>query len=160
MWKYKCISGHQGPLRPSHPSYMGSSYNLNIEWENGEITPEPLDICAADDPVVRAIYAKQNNLLDTTGWKQFERKTNKHRKLLRMANQAKLRSFCTTPKSMYEYEISKNYADAPRLDRLHGNTKWQNAIDYGQKAAQLFISAPFEPSITKIFLSSKPTLLA
>ena len=64
MWKYKCISGHQGPPRPSHSSYMGSSYNLNIEWKNGEITPEPLDIFAADDPVVRAIYDKQNNLLD------------------------------------------------------------------------------------------------
>ena len=149
MWKYKCISGRQGPLRPSHPSYMGSSYNLNIEWKNGEITPEPLDIFAADDPVVRAIYGKQNILLDTPDWQRFERITNKYKKLLRMANQAKLRSFRTTPKFMYENEISKNYADAPRLDRLHGNTKWQNAIDYGPKAAQLFISALFEPSITK-----------
>jgi len=92
---------------------MGSSYNLNIEWKNGEITPEPLDIFAADDPVVRAIYAKQNKLLDTPDWQRFERKTNKHRKLLRMANQAKLRSFRTTPKFMYENEISEELCGCP-----------------------------------------------
>src|SRR5210317_613299 len=44
-----------------------------------------------------------------------------------MANQAKLRSFRTAPKYMYGYEIPKHYADALRLDRLHGNTKWQDA---------------------------------
>jgi len=33
MWKYKRLSSHQGPLRPNHPSYMGSSYNVTIEWE-------------------------------------------------------------------------------------------------------------------------------
>ena len=127
MWKYKRISGHQGPLRSNHPSYMGSSYNVTIEWENGEITPEPLDVFAADDPVACAIYARDNKLLDKPGWKRFRRIVKNHKKLLRMANQAKLRSFRTAPKYMYGYEIPKHYADALRLDRLHGNTKWQDA---------------------------------
>ena len=39
-----------------------------IEWENGEITREPLSIIAADDPVTCAIYAKDNDLLDTATW--------------------------------------------------------------------------------------------
>ena len=26
VWKFKRITGHQGPLRPNHPSYMGSTY--------------------------------------------------------------------------------------------------------------------------------------
>jgi hypothetical protein len=40
-----------------------------VEWENGEITAEPLSIIAADDPVSCAIYARDNNLLDVDGWK-------------------------------------------------------------------------------------------
>ena len=42
-----------------------------IKWETGEITTEPLAMVAADDPVKCAIYAKQNNLLETEGWKRF-----------------------------------------------------------------------------------------
>jgi len=43
-----------------------------------------------------------------------------------MANQAKLRSFRTTPKYMYGYEIPRDYKHAVELDRINGNTKWQD----------------------------------
>ena len=39
-----------------------------IEWESGEISAEPLVVVAKDDPVAVAIYAKDNDLLDTPGW--------------------------------------------------------------------------------------------
>ena len=42
LWEFKRIKGHQGPLNKNHPDYKGSSYNVTIEWENGEITDEPL----------------------------------------------------------------------------------------------------------------------
>ena len=71
VWKFKCITSHQGPLNPSHPDYKGSSYNVMIEWENGEITAEPLSTIAADDPVTCAIYAKDNDLLNLPAWKRF-----------------------------------------------------------------------------------------
>ncbi|CAJ1934830.1 unnamed protein product [Cylindrotheca closterium] len=80
VWKFKRIVSHQGPLRPDHPSYMGSTYNVTMEWENGEITPEPLSIIGADDPVACAIYARDNNLLDTPGWKRFKNRKRKHEK--------------------------------------------------------------------------------
>jgi hypothetical protein len=48
---------------------QGSKITLLIEWENGEITKEPLSIIAADDPVTCAIYARENGLLDQPGWK-------------------------------------------------------------------------------------------
>jgi len=51
---------------------QGSSYNVLVEWENGEITSETLSIIAADDPVTCAIYARDNNLLDPEGWKRFK----------------------------------------------------------------------------------------
>ena len=69
LWKFRCILAHEGLLKPSDPSYKGSKYNVMIEWENGEITSEPLTIIAADDPVTCAIYAKENGLLDLDGWK-------------------------------------------------------------------------------------------
>ena len=38
IWKYREILTHQGPLKRSHPNYRGSSYNLQVKWEIGEIT--------------------------------------------------------------------------------------------------------------------------
>ena len=58
---------HEGPLDHPSPSYKGSKYNVMIEWENGEITSEPLSMIAADDPITCAIYARNNNLLDAEG---------------------------------------------------------------------------------------------
>ena len=66
-WKFKHIMAHEGPLDKSSPSYQGSKYNVMIEWENGEITTEPLSIIAADYPVSCTIYARDNKLLNTDG---------------------------------------------------------------------------------------------
>ena len=67
FWKFKHICGHQGPLAPTNPAYNGSSWNVQVEWEDGSHTYEPLFIVAADDPVSCALYAKENNLLNTAG---------------------------------------------------------------------------------------------
>jgi hypothetical protein len=69
VWKFKCMSAHQGPLMPKDKDWNGSAYNVMVEWENGEITTEPILIIAADNPVSCAIYARDNNLLDVDGWK-------------------------------------------------------------------------------------------
>ena len=66
------IIGHQGPLKPELHDYKSSSYNVRIEWENGEITDEPLAIIVADDPITCMIYAKDHDLLDKPGWKCFK----------------------------------------------------------------------------------------
>ena len=62
---------HQGPLHPHSKDYKGSRWNVSIEWENGEITWEPLSILAKDDPVTCAIYAEEHNLLEEDGWKKL-----------------------------------------------------------------------------------------
>jgi hypothetical protein len=43
FWNFKHIVGHEGPFRTSDPEYKGSRYNVLVEWENGEITSEPLN---------------------------------------------------------------------------------------------------------------------
>jgi hypothetical protein len=100
----------------SHPSHKGSSYNIESEWENGEITLEPLNLIATDDPMTCALYAQEHKLLDTPGCKQFAPIARRQKKLLCMANQAKLRSFRAAPKYMYGIEIPKDYLDAIRLN--------------------------------------------
>ena len=51
VWKFKSISGHQGPLSKGDKDYKGSRYNVLVNWETGERTYEPLNLIAADDPV-------------------------------------------------------------------------------------------------------------
>ena len=58
LYRFRAIIGHQGPLLASDPDWKGSKYNVQVEWETGEITFGPLSIIAADDPVTWAAYAK------------------------------------------------------------------------------------------------------
>ena len=52
LFKFRAIIGHQGPLAASDPDWKGSKYNVQVEWETGEITYKPL--IADDDPVTCA----------------------------------------------------------------------------------------------------------
>ena len=56
LYKVKCIKYHRGPYTSSDPEYFGSSYNLLIEWETGEMTWEPLSNIIASDPYTCSIY--------------------------------------------------------------------------------------------------------
>jgi Reverse transcriptase (RNA-dependent DNA polymerase) len=128
LWKFRRITSHQGPLKPNHPDYKGSTYNVMIEWETGEITSEPLQLIAADDPVTCAIYARDNDLLNLPGWKRFKSLAKRQKKFTRAVNQAKLRSYNTSPRYKYGFEVPRNYAHALRLDEKNKNKLWQNAI--------------------------------
>ena len=49
------------------------------------------------------------------------------KKLLWMANQAKLRSYWTAPKYKFGYEVPQDCVHAVQIDAKCGNTKWQDA---------------------------------
>ena len=100
LWEFKRIKGHQGPLSQKHPDYKGSTYNVTIEWENGEMTDEPLSIIAIDVPIACEKYAKKNNLLELPGWKRLKLIANKMNKMIRSANKVKIRSVAYKPKYM------------------------------------------------------------
>jgi hypothetical protein len=106
--------------------------NVKVEWENGEVSYEPLRTIAADDPVMCAIYVKDHGLQDTDGWKGLCSLAKRAKKMLPMMNQSKLRSYKTCKKYMYDFEILRGYEDASqedaiRLNKLHVNDKWQSA---------------------------------
>ena len=69
LYKFRAITGHQGPLSPQDENSKGSKYNVMVEWETGEITDEPLSLIAADNPVTCAEYAKKHDLLHLDSWK-------------------------------------------------------------------------------------------
>jgi hypothetical protein len=129
VWRFKRIVGHEGPLTKKHAMWKGSIYNVRVEWENGEITDEPMTTIAADDPVTLAIYAKDNDLLNVDGWKRFKGIARRQQHMFRMANQAKLRSFRLAPKYKYGYEIPRDYRHAVELDTKFGTTRWVDATD-------------------------------
>ena len=91
LYKFRAIIGHQGPLLASDPDWKGSKYNVQVEWETGEITFEPLSIIAADDPVTCAAYAKENDLLALEGWHIFRSLAKKDKVLARAIKQSKVR---------------------------------------------------------------------
>ena len=70
-FKIRGIKAHQGPLDPDHPDYKGSSYNLLVEWEMGEVTYGTLTKMSMDDPVSCAECSKKHNLLDKSRWKRL-----------------------------------------------------------------------------------------
>jgi hypothetical protein len=129
VWKFRRITAHQGPLHSNDKDWRGSSYNVMIEWENGEITTEPLSIIGADDPVTCAIYARDHNLLELDGWKRFKGIAKREQKLMRLVNQAKLRSFRTAPRYKYGFEIPRNFEHAKELDKRNGDTQWCDATN-------------------------------
>jgi hypothetical protein len=127
-WRFRRIVGHQGPLKPSDPRYKGSKWNVMVEWETGEVTIEPLNLISKDDPVTVAVYAKEHNLLDTEGWKQFKSRARREKKMLRELKQAHLRQVRRSVRYKYGYQVPRTYREAIQLDQKNGNTKWQDAV--------------------------------
>ena len=37
LYKFRAIIGHEGPSKTTNPNWKGSKYNVQIEWETGEI---------------------------------------------------------------------------------------------------------------------------
>jgi hypothetical protein len=112
-------------FRASNPEYKGSRYNVLIEWENGEITSEPLNIFGKDDPVTCAVYAHEHGLLEEEGWKEFKGIAKREKKMLRMVNQSCIKMTRNAPRYKFGYRIPRNYDEAMQFDLKNGNTLWQ-----------------------------------
>ncbi|KAL7580569.1 hypothetical protein ACA910_003691 [Epithemia clementina (nom. ined.)] len=128
IFKFREIIAHQGPLKPGDPDWKGSNYNVQVEWETGEITFEPLSVIAADDPVTCAVYAKKHNLLDEPGWKRFKHLAKRQKTLARQINQSKLRQARRSAIYMFGYCVPRDYKEAMELDKANGNSKWYDAV--------------------------------
>jgi hypothetical protein len=118
QWKFRRIVSHE---------YKGSQCNVLIEWENGEITSEPLKVIAADDPVSCAVYARENDLLDKPGWMRFKHIASMKRSSL--AWSIRLNAGHTTRRLCISMDLNfLGHMNKPlRLDKRNGNTLWGDA---------------------------------
>ena len=82
VWHFKTILAHKGPLTKNSKEYKGSKWNVQLLWETGETSWEPLSVIKDTDPVTCAIYAKEHDLLETEGWKSLRKLAKKQKTLL------------------------------------------------------------------------------
>ena len=134
LYRFRAVIGHQGPLLASDPDWKGSKYNVQVEWETGEITFEPLSIIAADDPVTCAAYAKENDLLALDGWHRFRNLVKKDKDLKRAIKQSKITQVRRSQTYMFGYLIPRNYMEAMQFDSENKNSKWYDAIKMEMKS--------------------------
>ena len=73
--RFRAVIGHQDPLLASEPDWKGSKYNVQVEWETGEITFEPLSIIAADTIYIKTqvfrllrYYSPSPRNIDRSDW--------------------------------------------------------------------------------------------
>ena len=59
LYRTRAIIGHEGPLKATDPNWKVSKWNVQIEWETGEIIFEPFSVIAADDPITCAANANE-----------------------------------------------------------------------------------------------------
>ena len=98
LWKWRKIVAHEGPLNQTHSNYMGSKYNLIVEWEDSLVSPTSLSAMKETNKAECAEYAKEQNFLLTPGWKDLKRLASKSKYLVHALRQAKLKSFRIAPK--------------------------------------------------------------
>ena len=108
LYKFKSIQDHRGPYSPSDPEYLGSSYNLPVEWETGEITWEPPTNIIADDPYSCAVDAKMFDLLNTQGWKQLKRYARTARMLITTPKKSKFRQARVSKRYKHGQEVPRD----------------------------------------------------
>ena len=128
LFWFRSIIGHQGTLDALDPDWKGSKYNVDVEWETGEITYEPLSTIPADDPVTCAPYAKENDLLAQEGWHRFRNLAKKDKVLARAIKQSKIRQVRRSQTYLFGYLIPTNYMEAMQFDSENKNSKLYDAI--------------------------------
>jgi hypothetical protein len=111
-----------------HHSYLnnsGSQYNIQVEWENGETTYEPLAFIGKEDPISCATYAKEHGLLNIPGWKILKRVLNTKESIERTVLATLLKSFRHSPVYMFGVRIPRNHKEAIMLlDTENKNKLW------------------------------------
>jgi Reverse transcriptase (RNA-dependent DNA polymerase) len=134
VWKFREILSHKSKLTKKSKEYRGCGTSLHILWENGETSWEPFTThdkmgIFDQDPVTVALYAVKHNLIGQPGWNDplLRKYAKTPKRIMRLANQAKLHSFRTAPRFMYGVQIPRNHAEAMELDAKNGNTKWRDA---------------------------------
>ncbi len=129
LFTFRKVLRHEGPLRPGDSNYKGSGYNVEVLWNDGSKTWEPVAMMIASDPVTMAVYAKEHELLDTPGWKKLKSYARRAKKLMRMVNANKRAQRYNSVTYKFGVRLPRNVKEAYTLDAQNGNTYWKDAME-------------------------------
>lgn len=120
VWKFRQIIDHRVRKRTKE---------VLIVWESGEQSWEPASNVFKVDKYELAKYCKEAGILDewSTKGMDLRKLARREKNLLRMVNQAKLRSHRLAPVYMFGYQVPRNHQQAVEIDTENGNTKWQDS---------------------------------
>ena len=104
--------------------------HLKIQWDNSDVTWEPLNSLRKDDPVTLAKCADDKDITNERGWKWSQKINKRPKKLLRMLciNASQKATARKAAKYKFGVQIPKHPMHTLELDCLNGNTKWRNAL--------------------------------
>ena len=136
LFGFRETLNHEGPMRPSDPNYKGSSYNVEVLWDDGTKTWEPLAVMISCDPATLAAYAKEHDLLKKPGWKKLNKIARRAKVLRRMLNASKRKQRFNEVTYKFGVRVPRNVKEALRLDKENKNNLWQEAMD--RETGQLF----------------------
>ena len=102
---------------------------LEVLWDNGDTSWEPMSHLRKDDPITIAHYARDNGLQNERGWKWSKRIVVREKKFLRMLKIMQGQKQGKRQKKFkFGIEIPRSIREAYALDKRNGNTKWADAI--------------------------------
>ena len=102
---------------------------LQIKWDNGEITWEPLQTIKECDPLTLAKYAYEKELTEVPGWKWTKRYKNNPQKFIRMNKIYRSQKKASLKKYKFGVEVPADIEHALKLDDKNGNDMWKQAIE-------------------------------
>jgi hypothetical protein len=116
QYQYNKLTNHKGPLKKGDPGWKHCSWNVEVEWVNGEHTYETLDKMIGIDKEMCYRYAKENNLIGTPGWGKLNAMDRKMKLIERNVNMASIKSSCFSPIYQYGIRVPRNHKEAVFLD--------------------------------------------
>jgi hypothetical protein len=99
-----------------------------VHWEDGSETFELLSVMAKEDPITCAKYAKDNDLLDKSGWKSLQRIASRTVKFARMCWQAKLHTERRGPTYKFGILPPTDRNHALRIDKNNNDHLWETSL--------------------------------
>ena len=121
-WTFEDIIGHR--------KVKGGSYEVNVLWDDGSQTWEPLRTMAKDDPITLAKYANDNDLIEKPGWKRLKHHVRQYpKKFIRLIKTIKgFASHLRENKIKFGITVPRNVKEAMIQDTINKNKLWREAI--------------------------------
>ncbi len=123
VFTFSKISGHRKRRQ---------KWEVKVEWDGHGFAPtwEPLSTMRKADPITLAMYARDQNLVNTNGWKWARNIKVDGTKMIRTAKRiSKVKKKFGQIKYKFGVQVPRDAEEALKLDEQNGDKLWREAID-------------------------------